>query len=290
MRVNGDKYYGAAAENYDFEREHSVRWEKENAAVAAFVDEGPVLDVPLGTGRYVPIYRRKGLDFLGADISRDMLAVAKRRHGYLGYKASILALPYLDRSFATAVCTRMLDWLPPAEMERAVAELRRVAETLIVTLRHGTEGISINYTHSLERFYRAIDGLFIEARRTTEITRHGHEEIFKLRPPVWQDVEAQFRWHEGPTEAAIHRITGVGVDRTRLSLAAEYWTSDQAGAALDAAGGLSSEYSDCPEPRFEGDAAVVLETGGRQLIVDGQRRFNMWRATPGRYPVLVIRQ
>jgi hypothetical protein len=289
MRVNGDKYYGAAAENYDFEREHSVRWETENAAVAAFVDAGPVLDVPLGTGRYLPIYRRKGLDFLGADISRDMLAVAKRRHGYLGYKACILALPYADQSFATAVCTRMLDWLPPAEMERAVAQLRRVANTLIVTIRHGTEGISINYTHSLERFYQAIDGLFIEARRTTEIGRHGHEEIFKLRPPVWQDVADQLAWHEGDCEQEIERLSGVAVSAQSATVSAEYWTARKIAKTIQAMAAINPAYSTEEEPRFEDGPATILETMGRFHIIDGRRRMNRWQAVPGRYPVLVIR-
>lgn len=289
MRVTGDKYYGQAAERYDAERENSVRWATENAAVAAFVDAGPVLDVPLGTGRYVPIYRKKGLDFLGADISRDMLAVANRRHGYLGYKASILALPYADQSFATAVCTRMLDWLPPAEMERAVAELRRVARTLIVTLRHGAEGISINYTHALDRFYQAIDGLHIQARLTTEIGRHGHEEIFKLRPPVWQDVADQLAWHEGDCEAEIERLSGVAVSAQSATVSAEYWTAGKIAAVIRQMAAVNPAYSTDEAPRFDNGPATVLVTEGRCCVIDGRRRMNQWQGQPGRHPVLVIR-
>jgi hypothetical protein len=289
MRVNSDKYYGAAAERYDAEREQSHRWAIENKAVADFVTSGPVLDVPLGTGRYVPVYRSKGLDFVGVDISRDMLDVAARTHGCVGWLASIFAMPFGDRSFATAVCTRMLDWLAPAEMEKAVAELRRVAETLIVTLRHGTEGISVNYTHSLARFYGAIDGLYIEARRTTEIGRHGHEEIFKLRPPVWRDVADQLAWHEGQCEAEIERLSGVAVSSQSATVSAEYWMAETIAKVVDRMALDNPDYITDEAPRFDGGPATILEANDRHFIIDGRRRMNRWQATPGRYPVLVIR-
>jgi hypothetical protein len=289
MRVNADKYYGAAAERYDEERQHSERWKIEIEAVAEFVDAGPVLDVPLGTGRYVPTYRIKELEFIGLDISLDMLNVAKRKYGCQGWLGSILRIPFADQSFATAVCTRMLDWLPPAEMERAVAQLRRVARTLIVTLRHGTEGISINYTHSLERFYQAIDGLFIEARRTTEIGKHGHEEIFKLRPPVWQDVADQLAWHEGDCEQEIERLSGVAVSAQSATVSAEYWTARKIAKTIQAMAAVNPAYSTDEAPRFEDGPATILETMGRFHIIDGRRRMNRWQSAPGRYPVLVIR-
>src|SRR5687768_13349312 len=108
-----DKYYGAAAETYDATRCHSLRWAHEQLAVNDFVTEGRVLDVPLGTGRYVGLYRAKGLDVIGVDVSEDMLAVARRNYpGIDARRGNVLGLPFSGGMFAIAVCTRLLDWLP----------------------------------------------------------------------------------------------------------------------------------------------------------------------------------
>jgi len=291
MRVVADKYYGKEASGYDAAREHSKRWEMEDRAVSMMVDAGPVLDVPLGTGRFIPIYRRKSLTFTGLDVSADMRAVARQKYGSIdAHLGSVLEIPFPDKSFGTAVCTRLMDWLCPDEMEKAFAELRRVSDAIIVTLRHGHEGISINYTHSLSRFYAAIDGLFIAARETTEITKHGHEEIFKLRAPVWRDVLDQFRWHGANPHAEIERIAGREVNPEQMSVTSEYWPADRIGQTLDGIGGLDKGYANCPEPRYMEGAPVVLRVENQSLILDGQRRFHLWRKSPGLHPVLVISQ
>lgn len=284
-----DKYYGDAATRYDAEREDTARWAKERQAVSDLVTLEPVLDVPLGTGRYIPLYRSKRLDFIGLDISPDMLAVTRERYGYSGELGNILSLPYEAGSFGTAVCTRLLDWLCPDDMVKALTELRRVAQSLLFTVRHGDEGISINYTHDLTRVYAALDGFFIADRRTTEITRHGHEEIIYARAPIWRDVLAQFQWHGPDRFAEMERIAGHTIDKGLTTISAEYWTAEQAGAALDDMGGLSPKYVDCPEPRFFDGTAVVLVRGGKQNILDGQRRLNAMRGAKGRHPVLVLR-
>jgi len=289
MRVTADKYYGLEAELYDVRREETQRWQIEQQAVTDFVEHGPVLDIPFGTGRYVPIYRSKGLEFFGVDLSPDMLEVAQMTHGNVPCSAgSIFDQPCVDGVYATAVCTRLLDWLKPSDMVDAIRELRRVARTLIVTLRHGEPGVSINYTHDLDLFYEAIYGLFIADRRTTEISKHGHEEIFKLRPPCWADVEAQFLWHDGPAAAEIERITGVRIDANSAKLTAHHWTAEECGTALDDFGGLHSSYENRPAPRYDGAAVTIVKHDGRCHVPDGMRRLHRWRQTEGRYPVLLI--
>ena len=74
-------------------------------------------------------------------------------------------------------------------MARAVAELRRVGRRLVVSIGTGQEGRPPgggNYTHSLARFYAAIDGLHIERRRTISTAADGTFEMFLLRPPEWE--------------------------------------------------------------------------------------------------------
>lgn len=298
-----DTYYGKRATNYDLDRCHSLRWANEQRAVADMVFSGPVLDVPVGTGRYVEIYRSKGLDVVGVDISEDMLAESKRKYPDLdARKGSIFALPFADKTFGTVVCTRLLDWLSPIDMLRAVAELRRMANIIVVTIRHGPEECRTNWTHDLAKFYQAISGLFICERRTTEITRDGREEIFRLRPPEWKDVVRQFQYHGHTPEHEMDRLAGdwVGHINLRQSTAvvsSEYWSDHALGAVLDVMAAQHdygkpkhSRYITDLRPRYEADAVTILYDKGRHVILDGRRRINQWRKMPGRYPVLVVRR
>jgi len=60
----------------------STKWRREQEVVASFLKELPrgaiILDVPVGTGRFIPCYRETALRWYGLDISRDMLREAKR--------------------------------------------------------------------------------------------------------------------------------------------------------------------------------------------------------------------
>lgn len=297
--MKADKYYGKAARNYDADRCHSLRWANEQRAVADMVFSGPVLDCPLGTGRYAGIYREKGLEAVGLDISEDMIAEAKSRYPDLQVqKGSVLSLPFEAGQFESAVCIRLLDWLYPEQMAKAIAELRRVARTLIVSLRHGEEGERVNYTHSLTKFYEQIGGLFICDRRTTEITKDGTEEIFRLRPPEWQDAIRQFQYHGHTPAFEMYRLaaewalpfhfTPPVLQENVVGVKAEYWTAEELGDVLDAMARHHRSYATKELPRFTDGPATILQTQGKSIILDGRRRINQWRKMPGRHPVLVI--
>lgn len=300
--VTADKYYGSVVERYDAERCHNLRWAREQLAVNDFVSEGPVLDVPLGTGRYGEIYRAKGLRVTGIDISPDMIAMARRRYPTIeAREGSILALPFPDDAFATAVCTRLLDWLAPDEMARAIAELRRAARALVVTIRTGVPRIAVNYTHDLSRFYAEIDGLFIAERRVTEVTGDDVEEIFLLRVPIWDDVVRQFpscdRLFVDPDDE-IQRLAdqwagrmwrhSVKVSRETATIRAEYWEAARLGALIDKMSAIDDRYTTDQPPRFMPGPATILRIGEYEAVLDGRRRINQWRAGSGRHPVLVI--
>ena len=124
--MNPDTYYGDHAKNYEAARENEPAWRGEHAAVARLLRNGPVIDCPVGTGRFVELYRSRGLDFLGVDVSDDMLRIARERGGE-HVRGSIFALP--DRKFGTAVCIRLFQWLEPHEV--CAAMLRSTRALLI---------------------------------------------------------------------------------------------------------------------------------------------------------------
>lgn len=291
--MNRDKYYGSVAENYDAERQKSQRWRLEYEAVNELVTTGPVLDIPMGTGRFFPIYQEKGLDAVGADISDDMMAVALRNHpGIHTIKASILDLPYPDGFFETAVCVRMMDWLYPDEMERAAEELKRVARTIIVSVRTGREDLRVNQTHDLDRFLFAMEGRLMVDYRFTENTADGYEGIFKFKIPNYSDVFKPLRHGGSPGAYEFQRLVmdWLGaVDIRKTSVSAEYWRSADLYAICERMAETDPQYLTEEEPRHNPTAPVILaRRNNMSIVVDGRRRINAMKGKKGLFPVLVI--
>ena len=179
--MKADHYYGQVVADYDAVRMRNPVWEREQAAVADMVTRGPVLDCPVGTGRFLGIYDAKGLYCVGVDASDEMLAAAKAKHPDADLRqGSILALPFADKAFGTVVCSRMLNWFEPADMARAMAEIRRAAHEVVVSIRIGTPGTAHgNRTHSAADFAAACDGMVIADKRMIA-TDGGEFAMYKL--------------------------------------------------------------------------------------------------------------
>jgi len=296
--LNADRYRGAVPATYEATRRHKPEWPLEQAAIAAMVTDGPVLDVPLGTGRFVEIYKAKGLRHAGLDISPEMIAQARSGHPDLEARiGSIFALPFAEGEFVTAVCSRLLNWFEPDDMARAVAELRRVARCLVVSIRTGTEGMAGNYTHNLARFYAAIDGLHIAERRLIRAVESGDFEMFKLRPPTIADIFAA-HGRGAPAKRLAARWTRhlqvAPIDWRTAQVTAEFWPAERIArllasmAVTPTVDGLENRIvTDQPPRGFEGPISVV-RSEGREAMIDGRRRANVWAKGDGIHPVLVV--
>ncbi len=295
-----DVYYGAIAENYESSRSVKSKWKEEQAAFAEFLTDGPVLDVPFGTGRFVPIYRAKKLSFTGIDISTDMLAVARRTYpGIEPVLGSAFDLRYGDNEFATAVCVRFLEWLPLERAKTVLDRLRKIAAQLIVTINHGVEGKPEAYTYDLGKFLGAIDGLLIDGRRVTANIPGITSEMFKLRPARWSDVVDQFQEHGDAAEANIQRIAdkhcsliglpSIYVRSDRVKVRAEYWSGNRIASIVETLCSFDDSFRANDVPRRYDRPITVLAGNGPDLILDGRKRAAQWMRQPGPHPVLVLR-
>lgn len=139
-------YHGDVAVNYERDRVGEEIWGMEQAWVAEWIEtlqEGAaVLDLPVGTGRFVPALLERGLRVHGADISDDMLRVAaeKKREGVLVLeKQDVESLSYKDGAFDHVICWRLFHLLPPAAADRALRELARVCRTSLAVQFFGVE-------------------------------------------------------------------------------------------------------------------------------------------------------
>jgi ubiquinone/menaquinone biosynthesis C-methylase UbiE len=83
-----------------------------------------VLDVGCGSGRYLLPLTRSGFRAVGADISRQALALLGPQ--YARVVADVQQLPFSDCSFDAVTCYGVLQHLTLAEQVKAVTELFRV--------------------------------------------------------------------------------------------------------------------------------------------------------------------
>jgi SAM-dependent methyltransferase len=93
----------------------------------------PVLDAPCGTGRLRTVFERRGMRYVGIDVSWPMLLEARR-----GAEAGLVMgfvdrMPFQDDSFDVVLCCRLLHHLHDFDEAQAVVrELVRVAHRLVI--------------------------------------------------------------------------------------------------------------------------------------------------------------
>lgn len=141
----------AVAAGYDSWRYETPRGRRRNrrdlAAIGRALDEAarrgdPVrqaLDLPCGTGRLVPLLRERGIRGAGADISLEMLDVARRKFGPSPavFQCSAEAIPLGDGSVDAVFAIRFFFHLDREGRRKVLAQMRRVARRwLVVDVRH----------------------------------------------------------------------------------------------------------------------------------------------------------
>jgi len=141
-----DRYHGAIARSYEEKRRNDGMWEREDEALEAVMAGMPprcrVIDIPVGTGRFFPIYEASNASVVGVDISRDMIALAVAKAADMALdpevvEGSIFDIPYGAASFDLAVCIRLMNWLDIDDVNKALGELARVSgDRLVVSIAH----------------------------------------------------------------------------------------------------------------------------------------------------------
>jgi hypothetical protein len=139
------------AEGYDSWRYESARGRRRNRRDLAAVDRAlaeaarrgdPIatgLDLPVGTGRLVPLLRERRISTVGADISLEMMRVARRKLGppLPLVQCNAEHLPHRDGAFDGVFAIRFLFHLDAGARLRILRELCRVSRHwLVLDARH----------------------------------------------------------------------------------------------------------------------------------------------------------
>lgn len=136
----GDSYYGPKARDYEGRRTRQHAWDAEQRVVADLLrtlpDEIAVLDVPFGTGRFLPYYREKRMRVFGLDSSPEMIDQARAARGADALAACEIQigdarhLPYEDDAFDLVVCFRFLSEIVSfADARQSLREIARVTRS-----------------------------------------------------------------------------------------------------------------------------------------------------------------
>jgi ubiquinone/menaquinone biosynthesis C-methylase UbiE len=159
-----DRYIGQRASDYDEKRSGDLKWQKEQEAMSELLKALPagstVLDIPVGTGRFISLYQDYGLRPSGMDISKDMLERSREKAASLNvamslHVADIRNICAEDGSFDAAVCIRFLNWVPTEGFKQAVAELTRVSRKhLFLSVRHFVPFSGLRPIHKPENLSR----------------------------------------------------------------------------------------------------------------------------------------
>lgn len=201
----GEKFYTReVAAQYETLRQNDRYWAWENDVVDRclykFQVDTRIADCPVGTGRFMDIYRRHGLQVLGIDISQDMLNEASKKVQAAGLEgrvelmqadASALAL---DQPVAKAlVCFRLLHLISDKNLNDVVEGLVAIPSHYIflqvfsvkdfnirrVTGRvaHAIGSGEIGIVRKLKYVYRTLRALFAALFVPRETpSAHQHEE------------------------------------------------------------------------------------------------------------------
>lgn len=140
--VKGDTYYGKVATQYEDRRAKQGWWWREHEQLDACLAELPgdlrLLDVPFGTGRFLPIYHKKNFAVSGLDSSADMISQARllRESDFdevSTFVGSAMELPFDDDSFDALVSVRFLTEIVTfQDAAKALEEFVRVTQSYVI--------------------------------------------------------------------------------------------------------------------------------------------------------------
>jgi SAM-dependent methyltransferase len=184
------RYSGKNAVEYDAKRRDSSRYKSEDLAfeqLYSLVQPGSVLDLPIGTGRFLPLYRARGAKVTGLDLSEDMLAVAAAKAAEDGFLTLLRGdardpetFRGLEGEFDLVVSVRFLNWLTGAEMRAALENFAalRPRHMILGANVASAEDVEAVRAPSFRDFARAVRRI-LKRRRATHFV---HDEARILAP------------------------------------------------------------------------------------------------------------
>jgi ubiquinone/menaquinone biosynthesis C-methylase UbiE len=192
---NGNYYYGSTAQDYEAIRSQQGWWQEENKVVEGILNDFPkglsVLDVPFGTGRFLPLYAAQAMKVTGLDISYAMLDTAKGLREELVKQCQLdigdaRKLPYADNSFDVVLSFRFLDGtIMFKDHKKVLAELVRVSRKyLVLEVFTPPEGNDPGLLLEKIKDNQPVNGRLSDAEREKLLTSFGMKVVKRVLGPI----------------------------------------------------------------------------------------------------------
>lgn len=155
IKLKNVKFSGVNALNYENRRSHKAEWQMEQSIIDSWLSNFQgvrLLDIPIGTGRYIPLYQKYEIEAVGIDLSEDMLEIARQKSALDLRVGNVMNIEFPDKYFDVTVCTRLVNWLSPTDMEKAINEMLRVSQNVFLSIRFGKRKYKANSPHVRNTF------------------------------------------------------------------------------------------------------------------------------------------
>lgn len=184
-----NRYAENSARDYDKKRVGENKWLIEQRIVEGFLAQFPkgqkILDIPVGTGRFIPLYKKYDFQGTGIDVSKDMLDESQKKITTENLrmvltKGSIFDIDFPEGYFDIVLCVRFLNWIDYDNLSIAIKEIARVARrNLIVGVRHlvPLSDLAIYTPSGMKRFIRQCLMYMRQSFGNQELVFHKKREI-----------------------------------------------------------------------------------------------------------------
>lgn len=185
-----EQYSNVNAVQYDERRKKNRKWVRENEIieeVSTNIQPGDsVLDIPVGTGRFLKNFVDRSAVVSGADFSEDMLKEARGRikrieHPVHVFKMDLLSDERLSTSFDWVVCIRIINWFNHYNCIKAVCNLAALSNrNVVLGIRLAESGRIIEIKRSLGHLYRTIRAIVSKKEAKPAQFLHRKNKFYKL--------------------------------------------------------------------------------------------------------------
>jgi ubiquinone/menaquinone biosynthesis C-methylase UbiE len=188
-KTRGDNAYTVEiASSYEDDRKAEIIWNVEQSYMKNLVDNMShncsLLDIPIGTGRFLEFYTEKKLNIFGIDISEAMLAEARNKTSSDDVNLEIgdvNSLRFCDRTFDYIICWRLLHLFPNESLKNIITELSRVASDTLYIQAYVKDRSNLSVRLKAV-IYRLFFGTSIAVNKPwSHIQSYAHEEKFLLQ-------------------------------------------------------------------------------------------------------------
>jgi ubiquinone/menaquinone biosynthesis C-methylase UbiE len=127
-RANFENQYNNLANNYaDMKYEENPQLKDLDIFLKLLKTKSKILDLGCGAGQDAKYLAEAGIDVLGLDISKEMIAEAKKRNPAISFSVGdFLLFNFLDDKFDAVWCSTVFHHIPSAQNEVFIKKIQRI--------------------------------------------------------------------------------------------------------------------------------------------------------------------